>query len=162
MLGSWKTPDKKTEIQKREELLKNSIQNPNYKVQLASGEGKRRILLGVCRKATLMPSVTLKKKIKRKPFNDSQLFVMLFSVLFYGLKMFPIYKNILWCSGFPGGTVVKNPPANAGNTRDEGLIPGWERSHGGGNGNPLQYSCQEWAWRATVHGVTKSWTWLSN
>ena len=95
MLGSWKTPDKKTEIQKREELLKNSIQNPNYKVQLASGEGKRRILLGVCRKATLMPSVTLKKKIKRKPFNDSQLFVMLFSVLFYGLKMFPIYKNIL-------------------------------------------------------------------
>ena len=61
MLGSWKTPDKKTEIQKREELLKNSIQNPNYKVQLASGEGKRRILLGVCRKATLMPSVTLKK-----------------------------------------------------------------------------------------------------
>ena len=62
MLGSWKTPGKKPEIQKREELLKNSIQNPNYKVQLASGEGKRRILLGVCRKATLMPSVTLKKK----------------------------------------------------------------------------------------------------
>ena len=45
--------------------------------------------------------------------------------------------------GFPGGIVVKNPPDNAGDTRDAGLIPGSERSHGGGNGNPLQYSCLE-------------------
>ena len=45
--------------------------------------------------------------------------------------------------GFPGGTVVKNPPDNAGDTIDAGLIPGLERSHGGGNGNPLQYSCLE-------------------
>ena len=45
---------------------------------------------------------------------------------------------IIWLDlGFPVGAVVKNPPANAGNT---GLIPGSERSHGGGNGNPLQYS----------------------
>ena len=42
--------------------------------------------------------------------------------------------------GFPGGSVVKNPPANAG---DMGLIPGWEKSPGEGNGNPLQYSCLE-------------------
>ena len=41
--------------------------------------------------------------------------------------------------GFPGGTVVKNTPDNAGDTRDVGLIPGLEGSHGGGNGNPLQY-----------------------
>ena len=59
--------------------------------------------------------------------------------------------------------VVKNPPANAGDIRDEGSIPESERSPGGGNGNPLQYSRQEnpmdrGAWRATVHGVTKSWT----
>ena len=40
--------------------------------------------------------------------------------------------------GFPGGSVVKNPPANA---RDAGLIPGLGRSPGEGNGNPLQYSC---------------------
>ena len=40
--------------------------------------------------------------------------------------------------GFPGGSVVKNLPANAGDT---GLISGLERSPGGGNGNPLQYSC---------------------
>ena len=39
--------------------------------------------------------------------------------------------------GFPGGSGVKNPPANAG---DSGLIPGWGRSPGGGNGDPLQYS----------------------
>jgi len=58
---------------------------------------------------------------------------------------------------------VKNPPANAGNTGDKGLIPGSGRSPGGGNGNPLQYSCLEnpmdrRAWQATVHGVAKSWT----
>jgi len=58
---------------------------------------------------------------------------------------------------FPGGSVVKNPPANA---RDPSLIPGLGRSPGDGNGNRLQYSCQgnpmdKGAWWATVHGVTK-------
>ena len=61
--------------------------------------------------------------------------------------------------------VVKNPPANAGVLRDPGLIPWWWRSPGGGNGNPLQYSCLEnptdrGAWWATVHGVAKSRTQL--
>ena len=64
-------------------------------------------------------------------------------------------------SGLPGGTVVKNLPANAGDARDTGLIPGWGRSPGGGNGNLLQDSClknpmDRRAWRATVHGVKKS------
>ena len=45
--------------------------------------------------------------------------------------------------GFPGGRVVKNPHANARDTGGSGLIPGLERSPGGGNGNPLQYSCLE-------------------
>ena len=59
--------------------------------------------------------------------------------------------------GLPGGTVVKNPPASAG---DAGLIPGLGRFPGEGNGNPLQYSCLEnpmnrGAWQAIVHGVTK-------
>ena len=54
--------------------------------------------------------------------------------------------------------MVKNPPINAG---DAGSIPGWERPPGGGNGNPLQYSClknpmDSRAYWATVHGVTKS------
>ena len=64
---------------------------------------------------------------------------------------------------FPGGAVVKNPPANAGDAKDSGLIPGIGRSPGAGNGNPLQYSCLEnsmgrGSWWATVHGVTKSQT----
>ena len=59
--------------------------------------------------------------------------------------------------GFPGDTVVMNPPASAG---DAGLIPGLGRSPGEGNGNPLQYSClgnpmDRGAWRATVRGVAK-------
>ena len=45
--------------------------------------------------------------------------------------------------GFPGGAVVKNPLANAGDARDTGLIPGLGRSPAGGNGNPLQYSWLE-------------------
>ena len=45
-----------------------------------------------------------------------------------------------WYMGFPDGSAVKNPPANAG---DVGSIPGLERSPGGGNSNPLQYSCLE-------------------
>ena len=66
--------------------------------------------------------------------------------------------------GFPGDSVVKNPPANAG---DAGSIPGSGRSPGGGNGNPLQYSCLEnsmdtGTWWATVHGVAKSQTRLSD
>ena len=57
--------------------------------------------------------------------------------------------------------VVKNLPANAGGIKDGGLMPGWERSSGEGNGNPLQYSCLEnpmdrGAWQAKVHRVTES------
>ena len=43
--------------------------------------------------------------------------------------------------GFPGGSVIKNPPAKAGDAGDTGSIPGSERCPGKGNGNPLQYSC---------------------
>ena len=63
--------------------------------------------------------------------------------------------------------MVKNLPANAGDARDAGLIPGWGRSPGGGNGNLLQDSClknpmDRRAWRATVLGVKKSWTRLND
>ena len=62
--------------------------------------------------------------------------------------------------GFPGGA-VKSPPANAGDKRDVGLIPGLGRIPGGGHSNPLQYSYLEnlmdrGVWRATVHGLTES------
>ena len=64
---------------------------------------------------------------------------------------------------FPAGSVVNNLPANTG---DAGSILGSERSPGEGNSNPLQHSCLEnmdrGAWRATVHGVAKSQTPLSN
>ena len=61
--------------------------------------------------------------------------------------------------------MVKNLPANAGDTRDVGSIPGSGRSPGGGHGNPLQYSClknpmDRGAWKATVHRVAKSCTGL--
>ena len=69
--------------------------------------------------------------------------------------------TITWCLegwlGFPGGSVVKNAPASAG---DMGSIPGSGRSPGEGNGNPLQHSClgnpmDRKAWWATVHEVTR-------
>ena len=73
------------------------------------------------------------------------------------------YKYVSNCMGFPGGTVVKNLPANTGDAGDTGLIPGSGRSTEGEHGNPLQHSCPEHpmdrgAWQATVHKVTKSWT----
>ena len=66
--------------------------------------------------------------------------------------------------GFPGFSVVKNPPANAGDT---GSIPGSERSPRVGVGSPLQYSCLEnsmdrGACQTTAYGVTKSWTGLTD
>ena len=66
--------------------------------------------------------------------------------------------------GFPGGSEVK---VSAWNLGEPGLIPGLGGSPGEGNGNPLQYSCLEnhmgrGAWWATVHGVAKSWTRLSD
>ena len=68
--------------------------------------------------------------------------------------------------GFLGGTVVKHLPANAGGTKDTGLVPGLGRSPRVGNLNPLQYSCLENSmdrgdWWAIVHGLAKSQTQLS-
>ena len=77
--------------------------------------------------------------------------------LFLLLESNPVFGTLRSTNkGFPGDTVVKNPPANAGDTRDVGSIPGSGRSPRVGNGNPLQYSClgnfmDRGAWRATVH-----------
>ena len=73
-------------------------------------------------------------------------------------------RGCLHSLGFPGGSEVKASASNAG---DLGSIPGSGRSPGNGNGNPLQDSCLEnpmdrGAWWATVHGVAKSRTRLSN
>ena len=76
-----------------------------------------------------------------------------------------IYKGNKWryryiYIGFPCGSVVKNPPANAGAAGDTGSIPGSGRPPREGNGNPLQYSClgnptHRGTSGATVHGVTR-------
>ena len=62
--------------------------------------------------------------------------------------------------GFPGGASGKEPPTNARDRRDAGLMPGLGRSPGGGHGKPLQHSCwknrmDRGAWRATVPGVAE-------
>ena len=81
-----------------------------------------------------------------------------------GPKWFFFRKECFWSwKGFPGGSVVKNSPAKAG---DSGSIPGWGSSPGGGTGNPLQYSCLEnpmdrGAWWPIVLGVEKSQAGLS-
>ena len=74
--------------------------------------------------------------------------------------MFPL----LLTEGFPGGSDSKESACNAG---DPGSIPGWGRPLGEGNGHPFQYFCLEnsmdrGAWWATVHGVAKTWTGLSD
>ena len=77
--------------------------------------------------------------------------------------------GFVWLCLYSGASqvalVVKNPPADAGDIRDAGLIPESGRSPGEGNGYPLKYSRLEksmdrGAWGATVHGVAKSRTWL--
>ena len=95
------------------------------------------------------------------------LFIIIFSCSLISLSsvfsenlLRTIKDYIFFWLGFPGGSEYKASACNAG---DLGLIPGWGRSPGEGNGNPLQYSCLEnpmdgEAWWATVHGVAKSQT----
>ena len=84
------------------------------------------------------------------------------------VRISDVWEN-LWKIGIIGPSlvvqVVQNPPANAEDVRDAGLIPGLGRSPGGGHGNPLRYSCLEnpmdrGARQVTVHGAEKSWTQL--
>ena len=75
-----------------------------------------------------------------------------------------LYRLLSGLVGFPGGSDEKE---SARNVWDLGSIPGSARYPGKGNGYPVQYSCVEnsmdrGAWWATVHGVSKSWTWLSD
>ena len=83
-----------------------------------------------------------------------------------GMRKWDILGLSHWAGeeGFPGSSAVKNPPANAGDARDSGSIPGLGRFPGGGISNPLQYSClgnpmDREAWHATVHGIAKSQAW---
>ena len=85
------------------------------------------------------------------------------SIISLNITRCPILVNLFWHPyltywkprwGFPSGTVVKNPPANAG---DEGSIPGSGRSPGGGNGNPKQYSCLKISMDRGARQATSLW-----
>jgi len=80
---------------------------------------------------------------------------------------FQFLEDYIYPRSFQVAPVVKNLPANSGDKRDVGLNCGWGRSPWEENGNPLQYSCLEnpmdrGAWKAIVHRVTKSWTWVKH
>ena len=100
-----------------------------------------------------------KTVVKQSLMFTDFIFTKFQTVLHSQLKRKEVYFIKEWI--FLGGTVVKNLPTNTGHTRDAGSIPGSGRSPGGGNGNPLQYSCLEnsmdrEAWQATVHGIIES------
>ena len=91
--------------------------------------------------------------LKRKNQNEPFVVGLKWKVL-----MLAVLSKQIYTYGFPGGASGKRPPANAGDIRDAGLIPGSGRSPGGGPGNLLQYSCLEnpmdrGTWQATVHRV---------
>ena len=109
---------------------------------------------------------------KTKGILEDQKYLPRIEALMRTIVVFRVFKSQCELNtyyelfGLPGGTVVKNPPAGAGDIRDTDLILGLGRSAGAGHGDPLQYSCLEnpmdrGAWQSTVHGVPKSQTQLS-
>ena len=93
-------------------------------------------------------------KINLKPFSYCQWILSCAGLKHHGAYLMNCARNE---GCFPGGSMVKDLPAYAGDT---GLIPGLGRSPGEGNGNPFQYSClgnpaDRGTWWATVHGVTR-------
>ena len=87
---------------------------------------------------------------------------MLLQVMtFTDMSLVFVFQHNSWylksCLDFPDGPVVNNLPASAGDAEDVSSIPGSGRSHGGGNGNPLQYYClgKSHGQRITVHGGCK-------
>ena len=86
---------------------------------------------------------------------------MKFSLLFVFSNLIFFTTFLFLIEVYPGGTMVKNPPVNAGDLRNMRLIPGSGRSPGPGRGNPFQYSCLEnpmdrGVRKATVHGLKES------
>ena len=91
---------------------------------------------------------------------EAEIVVFILSVDVYQTVDFKSVRINKGLVSFPGGSVMKNSPASAGDT---GSVPGWGRFPRKGNSNPLPYSCLEnsmdrGAWQSTVHGVTKSQT----
>ena len=127
------------------------------------------IQLKVKKNRLIKASVTYNLKIQRQSLL-TDVFFRLFGSLSRSCDrpLKSIYRNSLavqWLGGFPGGSMIQNPPAK----QKTSSISGLGRAPGESNGNPLQYSClgnpmNRGAWRATVHGVTKEldMTWRLN
>ena len=84
------------------------------------------------------------------------------SLFFVFSSLIFFYNLFFLIEVYPGGTMVKNPPVNAGDLRNMGLIPASGRSPGQGHGNPLQYSCLENTMDRGVRRATKNQTRLSD
>ena len=107
----------------------------------------------------MSPMSEMMSSWKLSQLNSPSSLLRTFKSLFGSISVFPRASQV--------AIVGKNPPANAGDVRDAGLIPGLGRFPGGGNGNPLQYPCLEnsmdrGAWRTAVHEIVKNWTQLSD
>ena len=103
----------------------------------------------------------------QQPPDSASLAHSLRAVYTYSTPTISYLAASMFAKGFRSGSVVKNPPANAGDAGDTGSVPGLGRSSGGGSGNPLQYSCLEnpldrGAWRVIVQGIVKSQIWPTN
>ena len=93
----------------------------------------------------LVTSKCLVNFIKLSNYQIEKRHISCFSSLLHHTQ---VLKNMLECvrKGFPSGAMVKNPPANAGDSRDMGSIPGWGRSPGKGSGNPFQILAWKIPW----------------
>ena len=138
--------------------VQNQGRDLNRELKLSIASGFRWIWIGLKKKPSISSSIPSLKS--RWNGLKSHLYVLAYA--FLPSRFF----NFAPCSwGFPGGSVLKRPLDSAEDARDSGLIPGLRRSPGGGDGNPLRYSClknfmDRGSWWATVHRVTKSQTWL--
>ena len=92
--------------------------------------------------------------IEPSPENSLNL-LLLIEVETYNKEKKPEFQSLFLSLGFPDGTMVKNTPTNAGDTRNADSVPGSGRSPGEGNGNPLQYSCLE---NSMDRGVCRLWS----
>ena len=86
-----------------------------------------------------------------------------YTLLIVKMQESRIFQQHWWEQGFPGGASQKEPACQCRRHKSQGFDPWVGKIPGGGNGNPLQYSClknpmDREAWRATVHGVATSWT----
>ena len=117
--------------------------------------------LGCCRKWLMNKGRAMEIKITCNTHGSwtDNTYIQWLNTFYFAWRSF-LFISIM---GFLGGVVIKNPPANTGDT---GSIPGSWRFAGVGNGNPLQYSCLEnsldrGAWWTTIYEVSQSRTWLS-